>query len=95
MGPPATEVTATGSGWPAGVNVEITVEGATGSARPYATVTAAPNGSFTARFRLEKTPSGDNLQVGPLQLIARAGEISAGAAFQVQTARPVPIPGGG
>lgn len=96
QGPPATEITVTGSGWPAGMTVDITGEVADGTnAKPYATARTSASGSFQAQFRLEKSPTGETLAVGPFQVVARSGNITAEAAFQVQTARPVPVPGGG
>lgn len=96
QGPPATEITVTGTGWPAGMTVEITGDVASGAtAKPYATARASANGSFQTQFRLEKSPTGETLAVGPFEVVAQTGNTRAQASFQVQTARPVPVPGGG
>jgi hypothetical protein len=96
MGPPGIQVSVSGSGWPAGASVVITGETVEGqAAKPYATVTATTGGTISAAFRLEKTAGGDDLKVGPYQLILRAGATQLEVSFQVQTARPVAVPGGG
>lgn len=96
-GPPGTQVTVSGSGWPSGASVVITANvPASSSATPYATVTATSGGSFSARFLLEKTPSGGVLSVGRLDLVAESGSTIVRIQYQVQTPRPVPpTPGGG
>lgn len=88
-GPPGTELTVSGSGWPAGVEVVLT---APASAQAYARVTAGADGSFTARFRLEKGPNGASLETGRLDLVARSAGVEVAFSFLVETPRPV---GGG
>ena len=95
-GPPGTEVTVSGSGWPAGAT--ITVEADTpASSVPYSTVTASAEGAFTVQFRLEKQPNGADLQTGRFNLIARSSSAQVVLPFQVDSRRPVqgPGPGGG
>ncbi len=96
-GPPATEVSVQGTGWPAGLPVVISAdvpEGAT--AKPYATVTARSDGTFDASFLLASLPDGSNLKVGRLDLIVRSGSIEVRVPYQVDTPRPVRVtPGGG
>jgi len=96
-GPPGTEVTVIGMGWPAGVQVDVTAAlppGVTG--RPYATVITDTNGAFTAQFRLEKRPDGADLQVGRFDIIARSASLQLDIPFVVETRRPIfgPGPGG-
>ncbi len=93
-GPPGTSVTVSGRGWLPGS--QVVVAGDSPGARPYATVTAASDGSFQARFLLEKAPEGGDLQVGRLNLVARSGSAESRIAFQVTTRRPLrPTPSGG
>jgi hypothetical protein len=98
MGPPGTQVVVSGTNWPAGSSVVITGETAAGQ-NPvlFSTVQADRAGAFSASFRLEKTAGGDDLKVGPYQLVVRAASgVETRVSFQVQTARPVPpTPGGG
>ncbi len=90
-GPAGTEITVSGSGWPADVEVIITSATA-GSAGAYARVTTAGDGSFTAHFRLEKALDGAPLRRGRLDLVARSQSFAVPIAFLVETPRPV---GGG
>jgi hypothetical protein len=94
-GPPGTEVTISGSGWPAAATV--TVVGESSSGAPYSTVTTNDQGGFTVQFRLEKQPNGADLQIGRFNLIARSGPTEIVLPFQVDSRRPVqgPGPGGG
>jgi len=96
-GPPGTQVTVSGSGWPSGASVVITADvPAAAPGKPYATVTATSGGSFGARFLLERTPSGGVLSVGRLDLVAESGSTIVRMQYQVQTPRPVPpTPSGG
>jgi hypothetical protein len=99
-GPPGTQVLVRGSGW--GPGETITVTGATtpgNEGRPYAMVMAGSDGSFSARFLLEKTPAGTDLQVGRFEIIAAAGQTEVRVPFQVDARRtvgvnPGPGPGG-
>jgi len=96
-GPPGTQVTVTGTGWPAGVLVDVTAVLPPGvTAPPYATVTTDGSGSFIAQFRLEKRPDGADLQVGRFDLIARSAGVQLDVPFLVETRRPIfgPGPGG-
>jgi hypothetical protein len=74
----------------------VTLTGeATGQAlRPFETVTATADGSFTANFLLEKTPAGEELRVGRYELIARSGTTEVRLPFQVEVRRPLGNPGG-
>jgi hypothetical protein len=80
-----------GSGWPAGSTIIISgaASGAT-SPQPYVTATANNDGSFTARFRLDRAPAGGNLTPGRLNLIAASGATSITLGFDVLP----PVPGG-
>jgi len=91
-GPPGTEVTVSGSGWTA--NAEVIVIGPV-RGDPYVTTRATPDGSFTAKFRLEKQPDGSELHTGRFQLIARSGATEVQIPFLVETSRPVRRPGDG
>jgi hypothetical protein len=89
-GPPGTQITVSGMGWPPGVQVDVTGILGTGiTAPPYQTVTTDANGSFTARFRLEKTPEGKDLQVGRFDIIARSSTTEIDIPFLVEVRRPV------
>jgi hypothetical protein len=95
-GPPGSEVTVTGSGWPSGVQVDLTgVVPAGSKATPYATVLTDGSGAFVAHFRLEKTPDGNELQVGRFDLIARSASAEVDIPFLVETRRPIRNPGPG
>ena len=93
--PAGTEVAILGTGWPALSPVLITSAENPTNAAPYAQLTADKDGSFVARFRLEKAPDGTTLKVGRFNLIARGASISVTIPFQVETARPVRNPGDG
>jgi hypothetical protein len=89
-------VTVTGSGWPAGITIDLTGQVPAGvQASPYATVVTDGSGGFVARFRLEKTPDGNELEAGRFDLIARAPSVQVGIPFQVETRRPIRNPGPG
>jgi hypothetical protein len=93
-GPPGTQVTVSGSGW--APRSPITVAAASSSSpQPYASVTTTDDGSFTARFRLEKTPDGSDLKIGRFDLVARAAGTEVTLPFQIEVARPVRNPGDG
>ena len=85
----------TGSGWPAQAVIQL-LAGTAQDEPPYATVTAAEDGSFTTRFRIEKQPNGATLRVGGFNLIARSDETTVDLVFRVETRRPLgnPAPGG-
>ena len=89
-GRPGTEVVVLGSGWTPGASVTITGAVSGTPAQPYAMVTAANDGSFTARFRLDRSPSGDTLNPGRLNLVALSGSTSVTLPFEVTP----PAPGG-
>ena len=95
-GPPGTELTVTGAGWPARATLTVSAENA-GTAAAYATVTTSDDGAFTTRFRIEKQPNGAELQTGRFNLVARSSTTAIVLPFQVETRRPVegPGPGGG
>ena len=89
-GPPGTEVTVRGSGWEPGVLIDVTGELPAGSsAAPYETVVSKADGSFTASFRLERTPDGSALSTGRYTLIARSPNGQIAVPFLVETRRPV------
>ena len=94
-GPPGIDVTASGSGWPAGVEVAIT--GGTAGAKPYATAITDRSGSFTAKFFLEKKPDGSALETGRFDIIASSGNTVVTVPYVVEVRRPTggPGPGGG
>ena len=95
-GPPGTRVTVAGSGWQPGaaiVLMAITPPGQAGN--PYATATAAADGSFASSFLLEKLPAGGELSVGRLDLVARSEETEVRLPFLVEVRRPVRQPGVG
>jgi hypothetical protein len=93
--PPGTEVAILGTGWPALSPILITAAENPTNAPPYAQLTTDKDGSFVARFRLEKAPDGTALQVGRFNLLAHGTTASVTIAFQVETARPVRNPGDG
>jgi hypothetical protein len=89
-GPPGTEVTVRGTGWEPGVLIDLTGELAPGAtADPYETVLTGQDGSFSASFRLEKTPDGTALTTGRYNLIARTTSSQVTIPFLVETRRPV------
>ena len=95
-GPPGSEITVTGSGWPAGVLVDLTGTVPSGvKAPPYATVVTDGSGRFTAHFRLEATADGAELKVGRYDLIARSSSMQVDIPFLVETRRPIRNPGPG
>jgi hypothetical protein len=89
-GRPGTEVVVTGRGWPAQATITIgpllTTPGMT--VQPLATVTAEANGTFTVRFRVDRT------QVGRFDLAARSGPIEVRLPFEVDPPVPGGAPGG-
>ncbi len=98
-GPPGTEVAVSGNGWPAGATVTVTAveDQRQSAAPPYLTAVRSPEGAFSVRFRLEKTPSGADLGVGVLNLVARVDGTAVELPFLVEVRRPVgsgPGPGG-
>jgi hypothetical protein len=89
-GPPGTQVTVRGSGWAPGELVDVTGELSPGaSAAPYETVVSDADGTFTASFRLERTPDGVDLMTGRYDLIARSVTTQVTIPFQVESRRPV------
>ena len=95
-GPPGTELTITGAGWPSRATLTV-VGGSAQAGAPYATVTTNDDGTFTTKFRLEKQPNGADLQIGRFDIVARSGAAEVVLPFQVDSRRPVqgPGPGGG
>src|SRR4029077_17219185 len=57
-GPPGTEVTVTGVGCAPCLPESITTDDAEAGSKPYAETTSLADGTFSAKFRLEKTPGG-------------------------------------
>ena len=94
-GPPGTQVTVTGTGWPAGAPVMVTAAQNPTNAAPYAQLTANNDGIFTAKFRIEKAPDGTDLKIGRFDLVARSTAAQVIVPFQVEVPRPVRNPGDG
>jgi hypothetical protein len=95
-GPPGSEITITGSGWPAGILIDVTGAVPAGvKAPPFATVVTDGSGGFTAHFRLETTADGAELKVGRYDLIARSSSAQVDIPFLVETRRPIRNPGPG
>jgi hypothetical protein len=95
-GPPGTQVTVNGTGWPPGVTVDFIDSSRSGvSGAPFASVTTDSTGSFTAGFRLERAADGSELRVGRFDVVARSSSTSVTVPFQVETRRPVTGPGPG
>lgn len=89
-GPPGGFVTVSGASWPPGVLIDVTGALPAGvEADPYATTTTDQSGSFSVRFRLEKTPDGQDLQVGRYDLIVRSATAEVDVPFIVETRRPI------
>ena len=88
-GPPGTEVTVTGAGWGPGLPVSITAANAEPNSKPYAELQSAVDGSFTAKFRLEKTPGGAELAQGRLDLIIAGFKGNTTISYTVEAPRPV------
>ena len=89
-GPPGTEITVRGSGWEPGAMIDLTGELSPGAtAGPYETVISNADGTFTARFRLERAPDGTDLSTGRYNLIARSTGTQVTIPFLVETRRPV------
>jgi hypothetical protein len=88
-GPPGTEVTITGIGWGPGLPVTITTVDAEPNSKPYAEVQSLADGTFTAKFRLEKTPAGAELKQGRLNLIVAGFKGNTTLYFTVEPPRPV------
>jgi hypothetical protein len=94
-GPAGSPVIVTGSGWPPGAPLMVTAKENPTNAAPYAQLTTAADGSFVARFRLEKAPDGTSLKVGRFDLIARSTNTQVVVPFQVESPRPVRNAGDG
>jgi hypothetical protein len=89
-GPPGGFVTVTGASWPPGVLIDVTgVLPAGIKADPYATTTTDQSGAFSVRFRLEKTPDGEDLKVGRFDLIIRSPTQEVDLPYLVETKRPI------
>lgn len=88
-GPPGTEVTITGAGWGPGLPVSITTINAETNSKPYVETNSAPDGTFTAKFRLEKTPGGAELKQGRLDLVIAGFKGNTTISFNVEPPRPV------
>ena len=89
-GPPGTEVTVTGVGWGlVGLPITVTSVNAEASSKPYAEVLTQGDGSFTAKFRLEKTPGGAELKQGRFDLVVAGLKGNTTVAFTVEPPRPV------
>jgi hypothetical protein len=94
-GPPGTQVTISGSGWPASATITIDGVSTTGqTGKAYATVRAANDGTFRSQFLLEKAANGDELQVGRYDFFVRSGASEVDLPFLVEVRRPVRVPGG-
>lgn len=88
--PPGAFVTVSGTDWPAGQSVAITGDVAPGQTSAiYANAAVADDGSFQARFRLEKTAGGEALKVGRYDLIARSAGTEVIVPVQVESPRPL------
>jgi len=88
-GPPGTEVTVTGTNWPPGLPITISTLNAGPNDKPYAQINATETGTFKATFRLEKTPSGEDLKPGRLDLNVASIKGATSVTFQVEAPRPV------
>ena len=88
-GPPGVFVSVTGAGWPAGATIVIAGASATAASAPYASLSAGTDGSFSARFRLEKAPDGSDLKVGRFDLVVRSGGTEVTLPFLVEVRRPL------
>jgi hypothetical protein len=65
------------------------------NAAPYAQLTTSADGTFEARFRLERAPDGTALKVGRFDLVARSTNGQVLIPFQVESPRPIRDPGDG
>ena len=92
-GPPGTEVVVSGVGWGPGLPVSITADNAEAGSKPYAELQSQADGTFTVKFRLEKTPGGAELKQGRLNLIVAGFKGNTTIGFTVEPPRPV-RPGG-
>ena len=89
-GPPGSEITVSGASWSPGITIDVTGRLSAGvSADPFATTTTDQDGNFSVTFRLEKTPDGNDLDVGGYTLIVRHENTQVGVPFLVETRRPV------
>jgi hypothetical protein len=89
-------VTVTGASWPPGVLIDVTgLLPAGAKADPYATTTTDQAGAFSVRFRLEKTPDGNDLEAGRFDLIVRSASNMVDVPFLVETRRPIQNSGPG
>lgn len=91
--PPGSEITISGSGWPAGTLVTLTA--GTADAKPYATALTDQSGAFKKSFFIEKLPDGSALETGRLDLVITAGTSKVEIPFIVEVRRPVSGPGPG
>ncbi|HEX5370812.1 MAG TPA: hypothetical protein VFY10_15500 [Dehalococcoidia bacterium] len=90
-GPPGTEVTVSGSGWPANTTVDLQERISTAEySTPFQTLTTDTQGGFSVQFRIEKTPDGGaTLPVGLLDLVAKSDNTIVPLPYEVQTRRPI------
>jgi hypothetical protein len=95
-GPPGGFVTVSGASWPPGELIDVTGTLPVGvDAKPYATTTTDQSGAFSVQFRLEKTPDGQDLQVGRYDLIVKSASAQVDIPFIVETPRPIQNSGPG
>ena len=88
-GPPGTEITITGVGWGPGLPVSVTTADAEANSKPYVEVQSLPDGTFSAKFRIEKTPGGAELKPGRLNLVVAGFKGNTTVNFTVEPPRPV------
>ena len=96
-GAPGSEITISGSGWPANVQLEISgyKSRPDPTAKAYETTMTNASGSFSVSFRLEKKPDGSDLEVGGFTLVVQGGNERAEIPFLVESPRPIFGPGPG
>jgi hypothetical protein len=90
-GPPGTEVTVSGSGWPANATINLQERISTVQySQPFQTITTDGQGGFSVQFRIEKAPGGGTtLPVGLLDLVAKSDNTIVPIPYEVQTRRPI------
>jgi hypothetical protein len=93
---PGEFITVSGTQWPPGVLIDVTGLLPAGvKADPYATTTTDQSGAFQVRFRLEKTPDGQDLEVGRFDIIVRSKANEVDIPFVIETRRPIQNSGPG